>query len=110
MQCLKCKKGKLDVTDTRVSGDGSVKRKRVCVACGERFLTQETFIEAKPTNPNPKGAAEKKPKPPSSTRPVKSAPRRKPKELFDDDIEETGYWSDEAVRESGIDIYKDSYD
>lgn len=111
MQCPTCKAGKLDVTDTRVSDDGSVKRKRVCLACGEKFLTQETFIEAKLPEPKPRGArAVKKPKPLPSPKPVKSSPVKKPKELFDDDVEETSYWVDETIRESGLDIYKDSYD
>lgn len=108
MICPKCSKGKLDVTDTRVGADGSIKRKRLCLACAEMFITKETVVgKYEPRTPKPKPPKRKplakKRQPPRATK--KDSGRSAREESID--YEETDFGIREDIRESGIDIYRD---
>lgn len=49
MRCPKCKFHDTKVTDTRVSVDGQViRRRRVCLSCGYKFQTTETICVSYP--------------------------------------------------------------
>ena len=49
MRCPKCRCHDTKVTDTRVSVDGQViRRRRVCLSCGYRFQTAETVCVSYP--------------------------------------------------------------
>ena len=48
MHCVFCKTSKTKVVDSRlqtIEGEPSVRRRRVCESCGERFTTREVKVE-----------------------------------------------------------------
>lgn len=44
MRCAKCQSENVKIIDSRKSGNNSIKRRRYCMACGERFSTIEIPI------------------------------------------------------------------
>lgn len=45
MLCPKCKSGKLKTIDSRLSGENTTRRRRMCLACKYRFSTMEISVE-----------------------------------------------------------------
>ena len=43
MHCPYCEHGETKVVDTRVAGEGAIRRRRECMLCGQRMTTYEGF-------------------------------------------------------------------
>ncbi len=49
MKCPFCANGENKVIDSRLSRDNAIRRRRECIACGQRFTTYEVVEEVLPT-------------------------------------------------------------
>ena len=46
MHCPYCEHGETKVVDTRVAGEGAIRRRRECMLCGQRMTTFERVEQA----------------------------------------------------------------
>ena len=107
--CLKCGT-KTQVYDSRLTDDGSLRRKRKCPQCGARHATIEMLDEttipfARPRQPSPpKPQPKKKPEVKGKPQPKIQGGSKKPARLMtDDDYEEDyTYTADEMEFVRGV--------
>jgi len=99
MQCQNCG-GKLNVIDSRHSNE-LVKRRRICIECGAKFFTIETFFFKAS-----KALEEKTKKNKNNSKKKNSKSESKRKKKVDDDVWE--WTSEDEIRNLGIDIFRDN--